>query len=159
MLAKLRELCRSGAAFSFLVAIFGTFVAIFSITRLGFGSRFEVGSGTFPSVIGILLAGAGFISGVSSVRHQSSVKDLESQLSRKSFLRIVYMVIGFVVWLLLTPFLGYVPTTFVVSIAMAKAVGLERWFRPIVLSLGIAVSIYLLFDLMFYVDLPRGILG
>ena len=69
------------------------------------------------------------------------------------------MVIGFVVWLLLTPFLGYVPTTFVVSIAMAKAVGLERWFRPIVLSLGIAVSIYLLFDLMFYVDLPRGILG
>jgi putative tricarboxylic transport membrane protein len=153
------QLGRSGAVFSFLTAVFGATVAIFSATRLGFGSKSEIGSGFFPFIIGVVLVTAGLISGISSVRRQDNMTGGELQLAQNSVRRVVYTVIAYIAWLLLTPFLGYVPATFPVSIALAKTMGLERWVWPIVLSLAITLSLYLLFDVFFYVDLPRGILG
>jgi putative tricarboxylic transport membrane protein len=159
LLKKLWQLGRSGAAFSFLTAVFGAAVAIFSATRLGFGSKSEIGSGFFPFIIGVVLVAAGLISGISSVRRRDNMTGGELQLAQNSVRRVVYTVIAYIAWLLLTPFLGYVPATFPVSIALAKTMGLERWVWPIVLSLAITLSLYLLFDVFFYVDLPRGILG
>lgn len=158
LVTRLRQFCNSGAAFSFLVAVLGAVVATFSATRLGFGSKSEIGSGFFPFIVGIVLMATGIVSGTSTVRRGGSQTGQESQLAKNSIRRVVSTVMVYIVWLLITPFLGYVPTTFLVSIALAKTMGLKKWVWPIGLSLAITLSLYLLFDILFYVDLPRGIL-
>lgn len=159
MIKRLWQLDGSATIFSFLTAVLGMAVAISSATQLGFGSKSEIGPGLFPFIVGVILTGTGFICGISSLRCEGGRKEQEPQLTHRGFRRIVYMIMAFILWLLLTPPLGYVPATFVVSIALAKTAGLERWRWPIVLSLGITLFLYVLFDLFFYVDLPRGILG
>jgi hypothetical protein len=69
------------------------------------------------------------------------------------------MIIAFCTWLTFMPWLGFIIMTFFASLAFAKIMGLEGWFKPILLAVGGSVFIYLLFDVLFYADLPRGILG
>lgn len=159
MQSNLRQLWRSGAVFSFSVAALGSGVAIFSAIQLGFGSKLEVGSGSFPFVVGVVLAAAGLKSGISSLRRQRGMADRESKLRPGNYRRIGFMVMAYVAWLLLTPFLGYIPATFIITFIMAKTLGLEGWLRPVTLSLGVTLSLYVLFEVLFYIDLPRGILG
>ena len=158
MLKKLRQLGKSGALFSFLLAFSGSAIAVFSATQLGFGSTAEIGSGFFPFIVGIVLLVTGLTSGISSLDHGDAPSGRESSLTPQSIHRVLYLVMSYVAWLLLIPFLGYVPTTLVISIVMAKTIGLEGWGRPILLSLGLALFLYFLFEVLFYVDLPRGIL-
>ncbi|MBM4332923.1 MAG: tripartite tricarboxylate transporter TctB family protein [Deltaproteobacteria bacterium] len=159
LLTRLWQWIRCGAAFSFSIAIMGVAVAIFSATQLGFGTKAEVGCGTFPFIVGVALAITGYLSGISSFRPEQKKPGLETQQPPRSFRRVAYTVITYFVWLLLTPHLGYIPATFAVTIAMAKIAGLEGWIRSIALSLSVTFFLYLLFEVLFYVDLPRGILG
>ncbi len=158
MLARLKQMGRSGSAFSFLVAAFGFGVTIFSSVQLGFGTKAEVGPGIFPCVVGMILVATGIISGISTMRAEGGGKAGRAELSKNSMWRVVFMILSFTAWLLLTNYLGYIPATFLVAIAMGKTVGLEGWMRTLVLALAITASLYLLFDILFYVDLPRGIL-
>jgi hypothetical protein len=36
---------------------------------------------------------------------------------------------------------------------------LEGWVKPLAVSAGTALFVYLLFDYWLYIDLPRGLLG
>lgn len=145
-------------AFAFLAAGAGALVAAVSALGLGFGSLAEPGPGFFPCVVGLVLAAAGARSGVSAFRRPVRAP-AAPPLGAAGVRRVLLMLAGFVAWLLLLPAAGYVAATFVVAIAMSRTVGLEGWIRPLVLSAALAVALYLLFDVFFYVDLPRGILG
>jgi hypothetical protein len=57
------------------------------------------------------------------------------------------------------PVLGYVLVTLAVAFAFCKIMKLEGWLKPLALSIGTALFIYVLFDVWLYIDLPRGILG
>ncbi len=143
-------------AFAFLTAGLGALVAAVSALRLGFGSLAEPGSGFFPCVVGIVLAVSGLYAGVAALR---AGRPAAPPLGADGVRRILLMLASFVAWLLLLPFAGYVAATFVVAIAMSRTVGLEGWTRPFVLGVVLAAALYLFFDVFFYVDLPRGILG
>jgi len=158
MLEKIWELAKSGAAFAFLTAVFGLGVAIFSATRLGFGTRLEVGPGAFPFAVALAMAAAGLICGVQILRNEGREKTAKIPIGEKRLRRVFFLIIGYLAWLGLTNILGYVPATFIASLFMAKTMGLEKWIRPVGLALGIAFSLYILFDVLFFVDLPRGIL-
>jgi hypothetical protein len=69
------------------------------------------------------------------------------------------MILTFVFWIIAMPYLGYVIVTFIATYCSCKVMKLEGWLRPLVLSVGTALFIYLLFDYWLYIDLPRGILG
>lgn len=145
-------------AFAFLTAGAGALVAAVSALTLGFGSLAEPGPGFFPSVVGVVLAAAGARTGVSALR-RTAVAPGTPALGAAGVRRILFMLASFVAWLLLLPFAGYVAATFVVAIAMGRTVGLEGWIRPVLLSAALAAALYLLFDVVFYVDLPRGVWG
>ena len=130
-----------------------------SVSGLGFGSVEEPGPGFFPCAVGITLLITGLGCAYSSLRRPSGDTTGENLLAPGSLFRVACMVLAYVAWLLLMPFLGYAFGTVAVSIAMAKTLGLKGWIRPVVLSVAIALVIYFLFDVWFYVDLPRGILG
>jgi uncharacterized membrane protein YeaQ/YmgE (transglycosylase-associated protein family) len=80
-------------------------------------------------------------------------------MDRGGLLRLIAMIITFCGWLIFMPWLGFIIITFLATFAFAKIMGLEGWLKPIILAIGGAVFIYLLFDVWFYADLPRGILG
>jgi hypothetical protein len=145
-------------AFALLTAGAGALVAAVSALTLGFGSLAEPGPGFFPCVVGLVLVASGARAGASALRRAGSARGAPP-LGAAAIRRVLLTLASFVAWLLLLPFAGYVAATFVVAIAMSRTVGLEGWIRPIVLSAALAAALYLLFDLFFYVDLPRGILG
>ena len=69
------------------------------------------------------------------------------------------MTAAFCLWIIVMPFLGYVIVTLLATYAFCKIMKLEGWWKPLAVSAGTALFIYLLFDYWLYIDLPRGILG
>ena len=65
----------------------------------------------------------------------------------------------FCLWILLMPILGYVVVTVFAAFAFCKIMKLEGWGKPIFVSVGTALFIYLMFDYWLYIDLPKGLLG
>ena len=144
-------------AFAFLAAGVGALVVAASALGLGFGSLAEPGPGFFPCVVGVALAASGARTGVSALRRAGRAPGAPP-IGAAAIYRILLMLASFVAWLVLLPVAGYVLATFVVAFVMSRTVGLEGWIRPLVLSVVLAAALYLLFDLFFYVDLPRGLL-
>ena len=144
--------------FALLMAGLGVVVAWSSATRLGFGTLAEPGAGFFPCAVGLVLAAAGAHSAASGWRGAGRGAGATA-LPRESLSRIGLMVASLVGWLLLLPAAGYVFATFLAVVAMSKTVGLPGRLRPVVLAAGVAAGLYLFFDFIFYVDLPRGLLA
>ena len=64
-----------------------------------------------------------------------------------------------VFWIILLSFpLVVLLVTLASAFFLSKVMKLEGWVKPLILSLSVAIFIYLLFDYWLYIDLPRGIL-
>ena len=86
-------------------------------------------------------------------------KKSQPVFSQGGLLTFILMIITFCLWIVVMPFLGYVLVTFLATFAFSKIMKLEGWWKPLAISVGTAVFIYVLFDYWLYIDLPRGILG
>ena len=134
-------------------------IILFMSLQLGFGRIKAPGAGFFPAFISTFGLVLGILLIVRSLR---TTKDQEMKkvfIDRKGFLRLMAMIITFCGWLIVMPWLGFIIVTFLATFAFAKIMGLEGWLKPIMLAIGGSIFIYLLFDVWFYADLPRGILG
>ena len=69
------------------------------------------------------------------------------------------MIAAFCLWILLMPLFGYLAMTLLATFGFCKIMKLEGWWKPLSISVGTTLFIYLLFDYWLYIDLPRGILG
>lgn len=136
-----------------------TIVILFLSFRLGFGSMKSPGAGFFPAFVGLF----GLTLGIFLLIHYFTSKRAsemdEVTLKKSGLKRFIGMIVTFCAWLIFMPWLGFIIVTFFATFGFAKIMGLEGWWRPILLALGGSVFIYLLFDVWFYADLPRGILG
>jgi putative tricarboxylic transport membrane protein len=142
------------AAFDLLLAVCGAAVMIVSLSY-GFGTFRRPGPGLFPFFIGLFVLL--FSVPLLPAALRSPARPVLLAGGRvKIFL---LMVAGFCLWILLMPFLGYIAVTLLATGGFCKVMGLEGWRKPVLLSLGTGLFIYLLFDYWLYIDLPRGILG
>lgn len=138
------------------LAVLFTVILILSV-QMGFGSAKNPGPGFFPAIVGLF--GVAFSIYVLA-RHLSAKgravpgKRMFAQGEKRRFLALVATFCG---WLILMPWLGFILVTFLATWVFAKIMGLEGWWRPILLAVGAAVFIHYLFDVWFYADLPRGI--
>ncbi len=80
-------------------------------------------------------------------------------LDRRGATTLILMTATFCLWIVAMPFLGYVVVTLLATYAFCKIMRLEGWVKPLAVSGGTALFLYLLFDYWMYIDLPRGILG
>ncbi|MEW6665305.1 MAG: tripartite tricarboxylate transporter TctB family protein [Thermodesulfobacteriota bacterium] len=144
------------ALFCLGLAIFFTIILVMSI-HMGFGSVKNPGPGFFPaflSIFGIAFSVSLLVQHVSAGGRAEPGKGLFATGQGRRFLAIIASFCG---WLILMPWLGFIMVTFFAALAFAKIMGLEGWRHPILLAIGASVFIYLLFDVWFYADLPRGI--
>ena len=139
--------------FNIILMLLSLYVIVGSI-QLGFGTLKEPDAGFFPFLGGLVI----LISN-GTVLFQKA-RESEPIFKEKPGVKIfLSMILIFVFWIIVMPSLGYVIVSFMVAFSLFKLMKLEGWIKPLMLSVGIALFIYLLFDYWLYIDLPRGILG
>ena len=134
-------------------------IILFMSFQLGFGRIKSPGAGFFPAFISTFSFILGILLIVRSLRAKKAQEIKKAFIDRGGFLRLMAMIITFCGWLVVMPWLGFILVTFLATFAFAKIMGLEGWLKAIVLAIVGSVFIYFLFDVWFYADLPRGILG
>ncbi len=137
----------------FLLAL-GGFIAVVSL-GYGFGSLARPGPGLYPFLVGVAIVAFSLFLLISEIRSQTSTLPLDKQGAKT----LVLMTAIFCLWIVAMPLLGYVVVSLLATYAFCKVMKLEGWARPLAVSAGTALFIYLLFDYWLYIDLPRGILG
>jgi putative tricarboxylic transport membrane protein len=132
----------------------GVIIILISL-NYGFGTWRKPGPGLYPFFLGFSLAFFGLLLILSGLRSHIPILPLQ-----RGDLRIFFsMIAAFCLWILLMPLLGYVAVTLFATFGFCKVMKLEGWLKPLFLSFGTTLFIYLLFDYWLYIDLPKGILG
>lgn len=142
--------------FCFGLIVFFMVVLVISV-RLGFGAMKNPGPGFFPafiSLFGILFTILVLVQLLYARGRAEPGNRIFEEGQQKRFLAMAATFCG---WLSLMPWLGFIVVTFLATMAFSKIMRLEGWWRPVLLSICASVFIYLLFDVWFYADLPRGI--
>jgi hypothetical protein len=124
--------------------------------QLGLGTLKKPGSGLFPFACGFLILLVAIIIMMHKEKTKEDDKIILDIYARKN---LMLMIITFILWILLMPFLGYLLVTFMANYSFSKIMKLEGWRKPLMISAGTTVFCYLLFDFYLYLDLPRGFLG
>jgi hypothetical protein len=137
-----------------LTGIFGAAVAVSSLDN-GIGwSRSGVDAGTFPFITGmIILAGSVFN------LIQGGLHDHAPMLGLAELKRVGALLVPAAIYVGMIPLVGmYVASAAYVFGAFALQ-GRVSTLRSLIGAFIVAVSLYLLFERMFQVALPRGLLG
>jgi len=140
--------------FVFFLLVLGSAISIIS-WGYGFGSLRQPGPGLYPFFIGVAIAVFSLFILISELRSGTSKPVLDKEGAKT----LVLMTLTFCLWIVAMPLLGYVVVTLLATYAFCKIMKLEGWWKPLAVSAGTALFIYVLFDYWLYIDLPRGILG
>ena len=140
--------------FVFFMLILGIIITVTS-WGYGFGSLRRPGPGLYPVFIGVMICIFTLFILVSELRSKTSKPVLDSEGAKN----LILMTVTFCLWIAAMPLLGYVVVTLLATYAFCKIMKLEGWWKPLAVSGGTTLFIYLLFDYWLYVDFPRGILG
>ncbi len=145
---------RLEACFELLLLALGIAIVWVSI-GYGFGSLARPGPGLYPAFVGAAISLFALVLLISQLKSESGAPLLDG----RGAATLALMAATFCLWIVAMPLLGYVIVTLLASIAFCKIMKLEGWRKPLAVSGGTTLFIYLLFDYWLYVDLPRGILG
>jgi len=140
--------------FDFILAVLGILIILTSLTY-GLGTLRRPGPGLYPFFIGLSVEVFSMVLLLGELRPQTR----SPLFNRGDVKTLLFMMAAFFLWILMIPFLGYVIVTLLVTYGFCKIMKLEGLWKPISISAGTALFIYLLFDYWLYIDLPRGILG
>jgi putative tricarboxylic transport membrane protein len=140
--------------FDFFLFVLG-FIIIAVSWGYGFGSLSRPGPGLYPALIGVVISIFSFFILVSELKSKAS----KAVLDKESVKTLTLMALTSCLWIVAMPFLGYVVVSLIATYAFCKIMKLEGWRKPLAVSGGTALFLYLLFDYWMYIDLPRGILG
>jgi len=140
--------------FVLVLAVLGGSIIMTSLTY-GFGTFRRPGPGLYPFFIGVCIFIFSIVLLILELRSPTRAT-LFVEGGIKTFL---LMTITFCLWIAVMPLLGYVIVTLLATYGFCKIMNLEGWWKPLAVSGGTALFIYLLFDYWLYIDLPRGILG
>jgi putative tricarboxylic transport membrane protein len=149
----MKRLLRLETLAVFLLVVLG--IAVVVVSRgYGFGSLARPGPGLYPAFLGATIAISAFFVLLAEIKSKAAAASVE----QSGAIRLALMSATFCLWVLAMPPLGYVIVTLLATFAFCKIMLLEGWQKPLALSAGTALFIYLLFDHWLYIDLPRGIL-
>jgi hypothetical protein len=129
--------------------VIGLFVSTVALT-MGIGSVSRPGPGVFPLTVGVLLI-ASDITAFKAARGTGIRGTLGGGLHAVSLMMLV-----FIGWAVATPVVGWMPTTFVSVVAIARIMHMPGWWRPVAFGLAVMITARVLFEWWLGVELPRG---
>ncbi len=141
----------------FPLGLFGAGIyVLFCSVQYGIGSILKPGAGYWPFVMGILQTLLGGLLVVDSVKFRGGRRTAGERLQPRQTLRIGLIAATLLLWVVVSAYVGWVPTTLVLVVFLSRLYGLRGWVMPILLSVLVTGACYFLFGVLFYVDLPRG---
>ncbi|MCL2670292.1 MAG: tripartite tricarboxylate transporter TctB family protein [Syntrophaceae bacterium] len=148
---------------AFFLIVVVSVAIMFISTSYGIGSLAKPEPGMYPFVVGLFILPFSLILFIGSLRAgkgEEKKKEAEADGLDLRQIGIFALFMGCCAfWILAMPWLGYPLVTFIVAFLLSKIIKLEGWVRPLLLAGGIALFVYLLFDVWLYLDLPRGFWG
>ena len=126
--------------------------------QMGLGTTQELGPGLVPLIAALVILGTGIALIVRTLlgKGQTPQREALEGPHQKGWIRVLVILGGLAIWPLLSSAMGYVMPTFLVSFCIAKATGYPGWRGPVLLSIGVALGIWVLFSRVFSTDLPAG---
>ena len=134
-----------------VVSMVGIMIMIGSVSY-GLGTFKKPGSGLYSFAVGLFIFPLSLLLFISSMRSRKK----DTVLNRNKMKTLFLLIGAFVFWIMVMPYLGYPIVTLVTAFFLSKIMNLEGWLKPTILSVGMALFIYLMFDYWLYIDLPRG---
>lgn len=136
-----------------LLLILGLTIMASSL-QIGFGRFTRPGPGLFPFLCGAILAVQSIV--LYLVDRRSPEKGDDVLRHPGALLRFFWLTVALVLWIVLMPVLGWLSLTFLVTLSIAKIMGAEGWWKPLLLAAANCVFTYVLFGYLLAIDLPLG---
>ena len=137
-----------------LTGIFGAAVAVSSLDN-GIGwSAAGVESGTFPLIVGLIILAGSVFNLVDGWLHARAVVLEPSELKRVGML-----FVPAAVFVGLIPLLGIYPASAIYVFGALIWDKRRSLLLAALAAIGASLALYLIFELMFQISLPRGVLG
>lgn len=131
---------------------------LFPSIKLGLGDKGELGPGFLPFAAAFCVLVTGGLLVVSALikKGKANPSTEPDPIGRKGWLRSGGILLSLAVWPLSAGMVGYLMSTFLVSLGITKTVGYKGWGQPIILSVLLTFCLWLIFGVFFDLDLPSG---
>ena len=154
----MRRASPSAGEWVWCVLLFGLGLTIMIASlQVGFGRFTRPGPGLFPFFCGLILAVQSVVQwAVGKAAPEGGAETLRHPGALPKF---VAMTAVLILWIVLMPLFGWIPLTFLATLAVAKIMAAEGWVKPLLLAGGNSAFLYLLFGYLLAIDLPTGFWG
>jgi len=116
------------------------------------------GPGLFPQLLGVLLFLAGLGIAIQAAVKRALPRTLPlSDFSRREKITAALVVLSIVGYIVFVDTVGFIPLAIVIMLGMMLRTGVP-WGWSVVVSLGVTLAIYILFNRILHVPLPGGVL-
>ncbi len=134
---------------------------LYNALRIPFGTPANTGPGFYPTILGIvatpvaavLLAGS-----ILKARRSGQGAASTAPTAKAVSPTLVLYVVAIVAFLAVFDALGALLGSFLLVTALSKIVGMTGWMKPVVLGLGTTFCLHLVFNVVFRIGLPAGVL-
>ena len=139
----------------------GLIIAVWSLT-FPFGEWKAPGPAFLPFSLGLILAFLGTILFFQAIKR--SDRDEPASFVRlipngDSFKRVALTIVGMFLAAALLDMLGFVLTVFLLILFLTRTIAPPQWGFSVIYSLAVALGSYVLFQVLFKTQFPRGFLG
>jgi hypothetical protein len=159
---------RKEIASSLVLILFGAIFLLYDL-KYPLDERANPGPGVFPLMVGAVLV---ILAGWQYIRAFRKTKGPDNEEGRKRGVqpageivqknrgekKVLFMIAVFVIYLLMVKWIGFFTSNFLFVITSSRLMGARSWKGPILLSAGIDLFCYLLFEVWLKLSFPRGIL-
>lgn len=138
--------------FSSLLFVLGVTIILFSL-QIGFGEFTKPGPGLFPLLCGLVLC----IQSVSLHLFRQKEQERENLFGERGAIgKCLLIVVSFALWVVLIPWVGWLPLTFLVTLSVAKLMEMDGWIGPTILAAANTAFSWFVFGYLLAIDLPNG---
>lgn len=120
--------------------------------QLPLGTPLEPMPGFVPLIVCSFLLCVSVVQLVVAIRST----DLIAEELGEAWQRPAALIVGLLTYSLALDYAGYIIATFALSLLIMRILEPDAWVKPIVISLGLTIFSYLLFDRLLDVNLPEG---
>ncbi len=142
-----------------IVLIFSGFVIEESWRMPQQSATFGPGVGFLPFWLGVLMAILSILLIVTAWRRPADSAKKAILPGRQAVIAIVLVLAGLAVYILLLELLGFLVDTMLFTAFLLSVVMRERWKMTLVIALMTSVGLYVIFQILLEVNLPKNMFG
>ena len=141
-----------------LLLILSIWVIVAS-TDLVYTVEFSPGAGFFPFWLGIILAGLSLILVVGAAVRPKDSNDASPFPARQALAAVGKVLGGLILFTLLMETMGFILNTFIFVTYLMKVVQRERWWVTLLIAAATTACLYIVFQVLLGISLPRNMFG